>query len=52
MLIMFPLSTLQKVNELRFTSFFGVLSICYLVRQCRAMSIPPGSAHRHYATQA
>ena len=29
--IMFPLSLLEKINSLRFTSFFGVLSIFYLV---------------------
>lgn len=29
--VMFPLSLLEKINSLRFTSFFGVLSIVYLV---------------------
>ena len=30
-LIMFPLSLLEKINSLRFTSFFGVAAIFYLV---------------------
>ena len=30
-LIMFPLSLLEKINSLRFTSFFGVAAIIYLV---------------------
>ena len=30
-LLMFPLSLLERINSLRFTSFFGVFSICYLV---------------------
>ena len=29
--LMFPLSLLERINSLRFTSFFGVFSICYLV---------------------
>ena len=31
LVVMFPLSLSEKVNTLRFTSFFGVLAICYLV---------------------
>ena len=30
-LVMFPLSLLEKINSLRFTSFFGVAAIFYLV---------------------
>ena len=31
MVVMFPLSSLDKINSLRFTSLFGVLSIFFLV---------------------
>ena len=41
--VMFPLSLIDKMNTLRFTSFIGVASICYLIFAITGDSL----AHTH-----